>query len=637
MPDSWWGSCYKQVRAIDVSRRVRSEDSIRSVLDWYRHRLMHERFGKRFLPVPASIAGWVLAAPGEPFERDGTRPLGAVRDDLFDLFDKAGLGERERLVLSTRFGLTEYPAHHPVRRLGERLPMLRERGSDGVSARRLRDLVADAVRGLDRAVAEHGLEREGTREVYPTPVTDPVDATWFRDRVPLDDQPLLFERAVLGARMFASVAGVDAEVASVLDEIDAYHAEVTSGAWPAAGDRPRGRSRARALVSLALWDVLGARGEVVLAVEPARTGVMRAPPAWLPVILGEALGAFLAGDWSDEVVGRACSDALALAGEDSASAGIACDLLLGAYGKQDGRRLSEDAAALVLRTAVRVRAADDDPTAVALALRAYADRPSHWLTVDTLQAAVKVASACGCYTVAQELCDRADSVLDGNFSVPAGRDIAVERVEYRLFNHHQRTGTLRRLLDDGAGTPELERAMAEQDAAERDCLRAYELARSGAPSDARERWVFWLAIRAAEIRLILLRRRFNGQRLRDHLGQIEVLLERAATAAADERSSGRDYVPLIKVKLALALATSEPEEAAMLLGELHRFGWPLSRTLPEIVAIVQPTRLRARAPERLRQAVDEIRLAEREPAWRARAAAEHARGWRQARARQLVG
>ena len=67
----------------EVSHRASDGCSIRSVLEWYRRRITFDRFGRRFLPVTAALAGWVIARPGEVADADGMRPLGAVRDLLF--------------------------------------------------------------------------------------------------------------------------------------------------------------------------------------------------------------------------------------------------------------------------------------------------------------------------------------------------------------------------------------------------------------------------------------------------------------------------------------------------------------------------------------------------------------------------
>jgi len=607
---------------------VQSIASIRAVLEWYRRRLTCERFGRRFLPVPAAFAGWVVAAPGEPADVDGFRPLGAVRDLLLEAMALARLTERERVALGVRFGLVEYPAAEPVRRLADRLTMLRRRGGDGLSEHRVSQLVTSAVRSLDRIIVERGLMRPGADRVYARPVADPALAEWFRSRVPASAQPWLFERAVEEASVFAAIAGVDDEVRAVLFEIDAYHADAAEGPWPPV-PRRRGRSRARALVSIALWNLVGSQAWRALPAS-AQTGMLR-QPSTVPV--GSAVGRFLAGDRGDEVVSEACAAAAAVAVRDRTAARVICDVLLGVCGRENGGRVSDDAEAQIVATAVRLRAGDDDPTAVALARNAYVARPENWWTVVALQSAVKVASAHGCYEVAEELCALADRVLAGRFSLPEGRELEAERVEFELFTHHQRSATLRRRLQDGAGLTDLERARREQLLAERACERAFELAARGVPGDATVRWLWFLTIRAGELRLIQLRRSetVSGLRLR----RLDELIERARSLAAIERLGARDFVPLIKVELDAALAASEYARATELLYRLHELGWPLARTVPDILAISQPTPRRAEVPKQLRDAVDDVAAAQRDPTW-GPTAADSAAGWRLARARQLA-
>ena len=614
----------------EVSQRARNGCSIRSVLDWYRRRITLDRFGSRFPQVPAGLAGWVVAGPGEVVDADGFRPLGAVRDLLFDLMDTARIDARERFVLCSRFGFSEYPAKQPVRLLGHRLPLVRERGGDSVSERQLRYLMASAVRALDRTIADRSLERPGENAVAAGPVSDPATAAWFCSVVPVDDQLSVFQRAVHEARVFASVTGLGDEVGVVLAEIDGYHANVAGGSWPPPMVR-RGRSRARALVLIALWDLTHGGRRSGGRLVPRSIALVREPAGSTLVVGGSALGAFLAGGRSDEIVFSACEDVLALGWQDRSAARVAADLLLAAYGESVTDRLSAEAEAAVLRTSVRVRAEEGDPTAVALAVRAYVDQPLHWQTIDALQSAVRVASAYGCYEIAEELCGYTDLILEQPFSLRAGREVEVERAEYGLFTHHQRSGTLRRQLDDGAGRDVLRQAIAENDAAMREYERAAVLAQSGAPGDHSERWRFFLEIRATELRLIARGRPSGGETAVVQMRDVEAGLERATSIAKQECLTGRELMPLIKGRLAKSLADREPEHAIELLHEIHQLGWPLTRTLPAILKISQPTEQRRQAPAVLRNAVDEIAAAERAPS--SSRVGDSAAGWRRARAR----
>lgn len=608
--------------------------SIRPVLEWYRKRISSNHFRRDAAVVPPAVAGWVIAQAGETSDADRMRPLGQVRRSLLRLAEEASLSERERRILEVRFGLTEYPANRPRRQLRHRVVPTRERNRDGLTPHRLSQLATSAIRKLDAALAERPL-CAASQAAVAGPVPDPLLAPWFADEVTdAERRWQLFERAVHAAREFASVSGIGNEVEEVLVEIDEYHA-IAREAWPNAPRRSR--SRARALVSVALWDIVrdGPRPSAGI---PSRTGLARSPAS--VTVVPEPVGAFLAGDWTDSNVLAACraiTDLARRAGEIDV-AEVCASLLLHAYDSRGKRRLSERAAAAVLRTAVRVRATDDDPTAVGLARRMYVDRPHDWQTVDTLQAAVKVASAYGCYAIADELCDLADDVLSEPFRVPAGREIEVERIEYQQFTHHQRSGTLRRQLQDGGPVDALmRRAVWQNDAARRQFERAQELAQAGQPGDASDkggRWAFFQALRTAELRLIWLEHRASGDAFRRGLRNVDELIAEAGEFAADDNFSELECAQLIKVRLAKALLEDEIDEAIARLIQLHELRWPIGRSVLAVLEISQPTEKRQRAPDRLREAVDVVAAAQRSDQWHP-AGADTAGGWRRARTRLL--
>ena len=94
----------------------RPAPSIGIVISWCRRRLTADRFANRSgIVVPVELVDWVVAGPGEPADRRGLRPLGAVVERLLALVDAAGLSLQERAVLTARAGLTEYPARRPTR------------------------------------------------------------------------------------------------------------------------------------------------------------------------------------------------------------------------------------------------------------------------------------------------------------------------------------------------------------------------------------------------------------------------------------------------------------------------------------------------------------------------------------------
>jgi hypothetical protein len=605
-----------------AASRVR-DHSIRRVLEWYRLGLIHNRFSVKFLPVPAALSGWVLAEAGEFAEPDGTRPRGAVRASLLRLIDSAGLTDRENLVLGVRFGLTEYPVASAERHLRYRVRAFRKPKSEGFGERRLRDLVESALKKLDRLIEEQELEHPGQRAVYATACADPVRAEWFVSTVPEAQQPVVFEAAVQRAREFVAMAGLGPHALMVLAEIAEYQASTSQGGWPPSRVR-RGVSRARAVVSVMLWDLLFERG-AGSRFAPSQVGRVRLPGTVRAI--PEPVGRFLSGERDDEVVFAACHAVLDLAQSDRGSARIVSELLLNAYGWETEKRLSDEAEAEVLRTAVRLRSNDNDPVAVMLARRALVDRPFDWRTIDTAQHAVRVASAFGAFAVAGELCDEVDAILGEEFRVPPGRDVAVERIDYRLWTNHQRSGTLRRQVDLTGSEDALEAAELRHESAERD----YELARKMGSVDASDRWEFFLAVRAAELRVLLLKLQGSPPR-RPQRHELARSLERARGVAEHFRLNRLEQRPLIQAQLRAALVAGELEEAVRLLHRLHGIGWPISRGAPEVFAVALQTPVRARAPRVLRDAVDDVAAAERDPAWQS-AAGETAAGWRRAMAR----
>jgi hypothetical protein len=149
-------------------------------------------------------------------------------------------------------------------------------------------------------------------------------------------------------------------------------------------------------------------------------------------------------------------------------------------------------------------------------------------------------------------------------------------------------------------------------------------------------WRFFLAVRRAEIELIRDLRRYKGATLHTRLHRLDPLLAEAEAIGRGEGFRAREFVPVIKVQLAQALADGEPERAVELAHEVHARGWPLSRAGAAVVALLEPTSQRKQAPAALRAAIDAIQADERDPGWK-KAGAETAAGWRRARARQLGG
>jgi hypothetical protein len=60
--------------------------------------------------LPAAVAGWLVAQPGEPAEVGGMRPIGQIHDELLGTIRRSGLGRLEREVLCGWYGLGRFPA-----------------------------------------------------------------------------------------------------------------------------------------------------------------------------------------------------------------------------------------------------------------------------------------------------------------------------------------------------------------------------------------------------------------------------------------------------------------------------------------------------------------------------------------------
>jgi hypothetical protein len=417
------------------------------------------------------------------------RPLGEIRDALEDIVQAAPLSDRERELMVARYGLSGFPTGADGGALARRLRPQRRHGDGGLRQRRLRDISRDAFAVLDASTPL-------TTDVSPVvavPVEEPATADWFVARVaPAERLPTLLQ-AIMLARAYVGAFGQSATSDAVARELSMYHDAVVKQ-WPPT--RPLGRSRARAVVALGLWETIRSPTRSSSFLAPAAMGVVAENVSMR--IIDPALAPFLAGERDTAAIVAACSAALRLGSADQDLGRVLADILVGAF--RDG--LSREASGALLQTVVRIRSTDEDPSAVALALRAIETQPLHWRTLDAQQAAVKVATAFGGFALAEGLLRQMDSVLRGSFEIPAGREIEVERVETGLWGDHQWSATLRRMLDDGHGDPAvLERALEHSHSAITNFFSARELAHQGATGDFTQRWLFYLAVREAELRL----------------------------------------------------------------------------------------------------------------------------------------
>lgn len=584
---------------------------VRVVFEWYLRRLTADRFANRnSVSVPEPLSGWVVAAEGDAAEEDGLRPMGALRELLAGVVSRAGLDAQQRVVVRSMYGLSDYPSVDAVRPIQRRIR--RQRGQGPLGERRLREIAQESMDLIEETAMQAPLPSAG-RKVVAGPVAEPSTAPWFLIHAATDSERLrLIGLAVDAARTFVATTGVDGSAGTVLAEIEAYFDRLLDGDWPPA--RPIGRSRARAVVGVALWEVTR-RDEVRAALagfDPASSGI-REPPSGFGI--GDvAVGAFLAGDRTDEVVRVVCAAATTQASQDRVVANVVADLLLGALGPGENRRMSGEAEANVLRTALRIRSTDEDPTVIGLAHAALIGHRDRWQTIDALQAAVKVASAYGRWAVAEHLCDRVDAILADHPLLPRGRHLEVERIEYGLWTLHQRSATLRRRVDSGGSLVHLGAGIRAADEAERMLDHNLRLLDAGAPGDGSIRWRHDLSVRRAELHL-LAADRLSGRDRDGHRRAADNATATAVGIAVAFGLAGDLLVPLTKVRLQAALLDGEWEQAAVLLRQLHDRGWPLRRTLPEIFDLVeQPSRSPCFSPLLL-EAVEEIAVSERAGGW----------------------
>jgi hypothetical protein len=577
---------------------------VRTVFEWHRRSLTQNHFRSAATVVAPSLAGWVNDVDGNQ------RPPGEVRDLLHTLMVRARLDSRERRALELRFGLSEYPGTERELPVGLRLPAVRTH-ADGLSVDQVRRIVRGALSKVDAVCAP----RPGSAVTLKR-AAEPATAAWFQV-VPFEDRAVLLRDAVDQARRFVVAGGFSRETLAIFSELAAYEERLVRDG-PAAG--AHGRSRARALVSLCLWEIVLKRQVASLA--PTAGALLRAPGSLL--VDNVAIGWFIAGDYSEATLLETCR---ALGTLEQGTARLVSALLLAVYPEAGDRLVSREAGAAILEAVVRVRAEDDDPLAVALAYRAFKAEPHHCRTIGTLQAAVKVASAYGRYEIADHLCQLAERIIAKAFIVRPGRELTVERGEYSVFVHHQRSGTLRRRFElDGAAQRFVAGARAESDAAWRALETAYSPYERGELSDFTPRWPFYLAVRRVEIECAAATLTSNLAERKRHLIRAASELSTAARLRHAAGLEGVNQMPIIKAHLHYALACNDDDAASVALLDLHELGWPLTRTVPVVGRIQQQT-WRGTPFPRLSETIAEVAAAQSAPDWRP-AVAELAGSWR---------
>ncbi len=621
-----------------------------AVLEWYRQRLTFPRWGNRSaVVVPADYAGWVVARAGEPQDSDGCRPMGAVRADLLALLDEHTAGmPRERAAFGAVWGLTEWPDVAVSRPITRRLPVQRRRrDAGGVRQELTRERVAQLAAGVLRRMDTPEARRPAAQATSAGPVPDPMESSWLVESLTGRGRRarLILEDAVDAARLFLTRTGTTGAVDPVLAELDRYTA-VWRTALDAGTDEVLGQgtqrrrsvstSRVRGLVGVEAWQVLHRRrsppGVLLLPepVRPAALGALRPPPSFTPVAPVVAL--LLDGDTGTEVLAACCDEVNRLSRADPQAATVITDLLLACYPMPGKPAVDADVAARILQTAIRHRSTDEDWTAVALAAFLARAHPRSHRTVDALMYAIPVATAHSRWTVAEQMLHRMETMLLAGITVPVGRTIAVETVEYRMWTWHQRTATLRRRLQEEGhrlSPRSAQEALREQSRALRDLDLALELNDTLGPGDASESWRHILLIRHAELQLAAADLT-SGLDAEIHRRRAENSLDKAAAMQRDGQAPAGDSAAFRKAQLSLAIRRGDDGHAATVLTDLHQVDrWPLHRTVPEVsqIAAGRPNRLIGPV---LRAAIRDLDAAEHDGSWQA--AVDPANRTRRARA-----
>lgn len=593
------------------------------VLAWYRQRLTSTRWGnQRQVVVPASNAGWVLAAAGEPAESDGTRPLGAVRRALLDAIEAAGLGDDDarRQALCAVWGLTEWPDHRVGRPAVWRVTTQRRRyDRDG----RLRELSRERVGQLAKSALsilnDAEPERPGGQACSAGPVAEPTTAPWFAMAVADFSQKHVGAIVAEGldwARLFISRTGTTGPAAAILDDLERYAFHRLRSSTSEVSGRPVVRSHIRALLGIGMWEVLRtgrhrSHGLLPTIEAPVADFGIARPPRRLTVV-APVVAQMMGGDRDGAVLSQCCDEVLRLADVDRASAVAVADLLLGCYGK-----VGPGTAARILEVAVKLRADSEDWTAVALAEICQRDHPLSYRAVSAMQYAVKVASGHARWSVARRLLDLISSSLQAGIAVPANRDPEGETIEYVLWTIHQQTGTARRLFQEIGGGIAIRAIRGAIGRSQRAlaCLdRALALNDSTATGDATEQWRHPLLVRQAELAIVLADQGGRSDQA-VWLRRADSVLDRARVLCGSFPELDATSAAMVKAELSLAISVGDEQQAVELITALHEhYRWPVHRMVPEIVDIASG-RPNSRIGSLLRERTCELVALERAPSW----------------------
>jgi hypothetical protein len=330
---------------------------------------------------------------------------------------------------------------------------------------------------------------------------------------------------------------------------------------------------------VALWAQLRWNGLDVGVTAALRSGRIEPPPSFDVATGSEALGHLLADDVDSGTALAACDDTLRCDRADHAQAGVMADLLLGCYARHRGR-LGRNAEASILRTVIRVRSVDEDPTVLSLLRLVLTEHPATWQALDAAQVAVPVASGHRLHDRAEQLYRWSEDAVRRDFRLLPGRVRRVETTEFRLWNCYQRIGAGRRRLDHGDGaTGDVSDMLSRGTDMQRLLHDVQHLNETEGRGDATPAWGFHVLLRSAESRLVAAHRAAarpgspQGRAALTDLGRAERVLLDCGLG-----SDTRARVELMKAKLRAALVFDEPDAARCQAEAIGRTGWPITRT-----------------------------------------------------------
>jgi hypothetical protein len=554
-------------------------------LDYVRNRQRNRQW-RTHHTLPATIAGWVLPADTQPAGADGHRPLGAVREDLLQVVQHAGLQPADQLIIEAWYGLREFPADLTgpgalAARVAARQPrrLRTPLTSRAVSLRRelaLKTVAAHLPRRPAGAAQNYSALPPAWREPWCLPLSD-VDLRRAFDR----------------ARDLLAVGS--AEPADSLT--NRLHAELDELRERIANRRGTVTHRlacANAALSIALWEFAAPtvpqshrterRSPVPSLTRSAVENAVRAaaPAEAAPLLRGN----------HDDHSLLAAARSAAQRATDPRTAWPILEICL--TEAQTGMARRDPAVVVkVLYTVVRYAQIQEDWRAVTLARQLVDEHPTHMATLNACVAASVTAGAHLRFHEALRALDRAERILPGIAWLPPHQE-TIETAEWTFLLRLARTAVLRRVAENavaaGASDPYSSDALQLALQCSRDAwhLPGFD----GQHSDGGDADAGYLALpllRAAELHgLDAQKRTLAGRPATRALHRARGAMTYALDWAAGQRNLiNADFSVLdAKLRLRLAVVQGSEEEAVEASTALLAEGWPLERSdLPMFLAL----------------------------------------------------